>query len=99
MIKIAGGYKKFGLGDERFLHAQSYQILPPLGILKLCGGLKEYVMKNIVFVTDAESLPIDYDMDPLVTACADFDLPIEIRKWDDPTVNWAAFDLVVLRSP
>jgi hypothetical protein len=39
MIKIAGGYKKFGLGDERFLHAQSYQILPPLGILKLCGGL------------------------------------------------------------
>lgn len=56
-------------------------------------------MKNIVFVTDAESLPIDYDMGPLVAACADFDLPIEIEKWDDPTVNWAAFDLVILRSP
>lgn len=56
-------------------------------------------MKNIVFVTDAESLPIDYDMEPLLAACANFDLPIEIRKWDDPTVDWAAFDLVVLRSP
>lgn len=56
-------------------------------------------MKNIVFVTDAESLPIDYDMEPLLAACASYDLPVEIRKWDDPTVDWAAFDLVVLRSP
>lgn len=56
-------------------------------------------MKNIAFVTDAESLPIDYDMEPLLAACAKLDLPIEIRKWDDPTVDWAAFDLVVLRSP
>ncbi len=56
-------------------------------------------MKSIGFVTDAESLPIDYDMEPLLAACATFDLPIEIRKWDDPKVDWAAFDLVVLRSP
>ena len=33
MIKIAGGHKKFGLAEERFLHDKSYQIFQPMGIL------------------------------------------------------------------
>jgi len=36
MLKLARGDKKFGLGDERFLHDQNYQIFPTMGILKLC---------------------------------------------------------------
>ncbi len=53
----------------------------------------------LAFVTDQESLSEDYDMAPLLAACAEVGLRVEVHDWDDPTVDWGRFDAVVLRSP
>ena len=55
-------------------------------------------MTRVALVTDAESLPIDFDMEPLLTSCAMLGLRPEIADWTDPNVDWAAYDVVLLRS-
>lgn len=40
----------------------------------------------------------DEDLEPLAAALADEDIAAEVAEWDEPRVDWAAFDLAVLRS-
>lgn len=56
-------------------------------------------MKRVALVTDAESLPIDFDMDLLLSAFEARGLRPEVAHWTDPVVNWAGYDAVLLRSP
>ena len=56
-------------------------------------------MPRIAFVTAIASLARDDDMPPLLDACARAGVDAEVRAWDDPTVSWTRYDLVVLRSP
>ncbi|WP_327070986.1 ATP-grasp domain-containing protein [Kitasatospora sp. NBC_01302] len=56
-------------------------------------------MGTLVMVTDAESLPLDFDMPLLLDACRATGLPVEVCAWDDPAVDWSRFDAVLLRSP
>ena len=56
-------------------------------------------MTKIALVTDQESFPIDYDMEPLVASCGSLGLPVEIVNWDDPQIDWSMFHLILLRSP
>jgi O-ureido-D-serine cyclo-ligase len=41
---------------------------------------------------------LDPDMPPLLEAFAEAAVPAEIVYWDDPSVDWARFDLALLRS-
>lgn len=56
-------------------------------------------MKPTALVTDAKSLPIDYDMPLLLEACAALDLDVEVCEWDDASIDWSQYAAVVLRSP
>lgn len=56
-------------------------------------------MPFLALATDAPSLPVDFDMPLLVAACRDIGLPVDIREWDSPDVDWSRYDAVVLRSP
>ena len=53
----------------------------------------------LALITDAASLPIDYDMPLLLDACAASGITAEVCIWDDPAIDWARFDAVLLRSP
>jgi O-ureido-D-serine cyclo-ligase len=57
------------------------------------------VSRTLCFVTDQASLPNDYDMTPLVDACQEVGLDVEVNDWDDASVDWARFGDVVFRSP
>lgn len=57
------------------------------------------VSRTLCFVTDQASLPNDYDMTPLVEACCQLGLDVEVNDWDDASVDWARFGDVVFRSP
>ncbi|GAA1447014.1 hypothetical protein [Nocardiopsis tropica] len=56
-------------------------------------------MNRIALVTDEVSLPIDYDMPPLLDAFREIGVEARTCSWDDPGVHWAGFDAVLLRSP
>ncbi|MCS7482443.1 RimK family alpha-L-glutamate ligase [Umezawaea endophytica] len=56
-------------------------------------------MKTVALVTDQVSLPIDYDMPPLLAACREVGLAPEVCDWNDTSVDWSRFDVVVPRSP
>ncbi|MFD8212285.1 RimK family alpha-L-glutamate ligase [Streptomyces sp. NPDC059697] len=56
-------------------------------------------MISLALVTDATSLPIDYDMPPLLDACKEVGFAPEVVFWDDPAVTWSRFDAVLMRSP
>ncbi|TFB92289.1 MULTISPECIES: RimK family alpha-L-glutamate ligase [unclassified Cryobacterium] len=56
-------------------------------------------MEKIAFVSDAASLPIDYDMSPLLSACRSTGISADVCFWDDPDVDWSRYALTVLRSP
>ncbi|RCV57963.1 ATP-grasp domain-containing protein [Marinitenerispora sediminis] len=56
-------------------------------------------MGALALVTDADSLPIDYDMPLLLDACRAVGLTAEVCDWDDPSVDWGRFGTVLLRSP
>jgi len=55
--------------------------------------------RSVALVTAAGAWATDDDAEPLVAALAAVDLVARPARWDDPTVDWAGFDLVVLRSP
>lgn len=56
---------------------------------------------TVAYVTasDERILADDTDRDLVVAALVDGGLAAEVVAWDDPTVDWARFDLIVVRSP
>jgi len=54
---------------------------------------------RIALVTAIAALHRDGDMPILLDACARAGLSAEVRAWDDTTVSWRRYDLVLLRSP
>ena len=56
-------------------------------------------LPRLALVTAVGAWETDEDAEPLVTALADVGIEAVAAVWDDATVDWASFDLVVLRSP
>ncbi len=56
-------------------------------------------MSILALVTAKASLPNDFDMPLLISACREQKVNVEICLWDDPTVDWSRFSAVILRSP
>ena len=55
-------------------------------------------MTTVLFATAAGIWAEDVDADPLTQACTDAGLDVRPAVWDDPSVDWAAADLVLVRS-
>lgn len=55
-------------------------------------------MTRIALVTAIAAAGLDDDLAPLLDACPDAGLGVQVRAWDDPTVAWGRFDAIVLRS-
>ncbi|ABE58440.1 ATP-grasp domain-containing protein [Chromohalobacter israelensis] len=56
-------------------------------------------MPKCAFVTDHQSIDVDFDM-PLITDAANtIELDAAVVEWDDTNIVWSNFDLVILRSP
>jgi glutathione synthase/RimK-type ligase-like ATP-grasp enzyme len=53
---------------------------------------------HIGLATSARGLEFDQDLDPTLGALAEHGFQASAGCWDDPTVDWAHFDLVVVRS-
>ena len=56
-------------------------------------------METLALVTAIAATGHDDDLVALLDACADAGLHARAVAWDDPTVSWARFDAVLLRSP
>jgi hypothetical protein len=52
----------------------------------------------MTFVTSAEYRSWDADLDLLLAAAHQRGIDADITEWDDPTVDWGAYDAVVVRS-
>jgi glutathione synthase/RimK-type ligase-like ATP-grasp enzyme len=57
------------------------------------------VTRRIALVSTGDHAHLDEDLPPIVDALADLDVLGEIVDWHDDTVDWASFELAVLRSP
>ena len=55
-------------------------------------------MTSVALVTAAAARNLDEDLPPLDAALRAAGLAPSIVNWDDETIDWSAFDLVVLRS-
>jgi glutathione synthase/RimK-type ligase-like ATP-grasp enzyme len=55
-------------------------------------------MPSIALVTSAPARHLDEDLPPLTAALVSHGAHVATPDWDDPTVDWAAFELVVVRS-
>lgn len=53
---------------------------------------------RIALVTAREALPLDEDMPLLAAALTAVGASASTPSWDDPAVDWASFDVAVLRS-
>ncbi|MGW6137236.1 ATP-grasp domain-containing protein [Streptomyces sp. NPDC055144] len=53
---------------------------------------------RIALVTSRPGIEIDGDLPPLVKALSERGAEAETVFWDDPEVDWASFDLAVIRS-
>jgi len=53
---------------------------------------------RIALATAIAAFPLDEDLPPLLGALRERGHHAEALAWDDPTVSWARFDLVLLRS-
>ena len=56
-------------------------------------------MHRIALVTAIAAHALDDDLQPLLAALHAAGVPADIRAWDDPTVAWARYSIVLLRSP
>ncbi len=54
--------------------------------------------RTVVLATAIAATDLDQDLQPLLAALERIGIAAEVRAWDDPTVSWARYDLVVLRS-
>ncbi len=52
----------------------------------------------IALVTAAEARSVDEDLVPIAAACRAHGLAVEVVDWDDPSIDWAGFARVVVRS-
>ena len=55
-------------------------------------------MPLVALATAVPALPLDEDLESLVAALQRAGFDVQVRAWDDATVSWARFDLVLLRS-
>jgi hypothetical protein len=55
-------------------------------------------LPHIALVSTFDALALDEDLPPLVAALVRLGAQASTPCWDDPAVDWAAFDLAVLRS-
>jgi len=55
-------------------------------------------MPRVALATAAHLPELDEDGPLLLAALADAGVDAEVRVWDDPSVEWASYDLVVLRT-
>ena len=55
-------------------------------------------MPKLALATAIASFALDEDLPPLMAACAEAGIDATPLAWDDPTVSWARFDAVLLRS-
>jgi glutathione synthase/RimK-type ligase-like ATP-grasp enzyme len=53
---------------------------------------------RLALVTAAVARPLDQDLAPLASALTESGAAVTVADWDDPGIDWAGFDLVVLRS-
>jgi glutathione synthase/RimK-type ligase-like ATP-grasp enzyme len=53
---------------------------------------------RVALATAAHLPELDEDGPALLAALADEGLSVDVRVWDDPSVDWSSYDLVVLRS-
>jgi len=53
---------------------------------------------RIALISAEAALPLDEDMPPLIAALRQLDAEVATPCWDDPGVDWAAFDVALLRS-
>ena len=53
---------------------------------------------TVALVTAREALPLDEDMPPLIEALVARGATVETPCWDDEAIDWASFDVAVLRS-
>jgi len=56
------------------------------------------MIPRIALVTAREALPLDEDMPPLVAALGEAGALVDTPSWDDPDVDWDAYDVALLRS-
>lgn len=62
------------------------------------AGLDSCVVTSIAWASGADFIAADTDLPPLLDAAAAAGHDSEVVVWDDPAVDWAVFDLVVVRS-
>lgn len=53
---------------------------------------------KLALATAIAAFALDEDLAPLREACARAGIEVSVVAWDDPTVSWARFDAVLLRS-
>ncbi len=56
-------------------------------------------MPRIAIITAIAAHTLDDDMQPLLAALQAASVQADIRAWDDLTVSWSRYDIVLLRSP
>jgi glutathione synthase/RimK-type ligase-like ATP-grasp enzyme len=56
-------------------------------------------MPRIALVTAIAAHALDDDMPPLLASLQEAGLHADVRAWDDLTVSWSRYDIVLLRSP
>jgi hypothetical protein len=56
------------------------------------------VTEQIALVTSANVGDLDQDMAPLRDALARHEVTTHVVSWDDPTIDWSTFALVIVRS-
>jgi glutathione synthase/RimK-type ligase-like ATP-grasp enzyme len=56
-------------------------------------------MSALALVTADVSLPNDYDMPLLLSACRSRGFAVDVCAWDSPAIDWSRYGAVVLRSP
>lgn len=55
-------------------------------------------MPTLALATAIAAAGLDEDLEPLLAACTGAGIDTHVVAWDDPTVSWARFDAVLLRS-
>ena len=53
---------------------------------------------RFAYVTSGVGEPLDQEMALVARAAEDHDVDMVVARWDDPSVDWDRFDLVVVRS-
>ena len=54
--------------------------------------------ERIALVTSERGLPLDPDLAPATAGLREAGLEVDVVRWDDPAVDWAAYALAVVRS-